>query len=126
MRIVGNAVLRAIVVIGVPFLVIAWLDRGEGASANADIGGGAIVLLLIVVISAVWCGLDAFRRPTPEVLRIWAGVAVLVVVAVLLRSVATDQFTVDLIVVLPLFAGVVAVPAFIGALVGDSLRRSRL
>lgn len=48
----------------------------DGEESGANIGAGLIAFAVTAVVSGVWAGYDAGRRPTSLVLRTWVGVAV--------------------------------------------------
>ena len=54
--------------------LLAW-RLADGDDGGANIGAGLIAFGVTVLVSAVWAGLDASRRPTAAVLREWAAVA---------------------------------------------------
>lgn len=115
------AIVRAAVLVLAPVLLLAWLDRGMGASAGADIGGGAFALLLIAAIAAGWASYDAWRRPAGESLRLWTITVAIALVAWTIRYLVRGEPAFDLLVLVPMLAMTAGIPALVGGAVGQAL-----
>lgn len=126
-------VVRTIVLAGLAWLTSWVVDLGMSEEeAGANIGGGLIIFAVIIVVSFVWALLDT--RSTGAWLRtalVWLAVGVLVGVLAALQaqdfsaSLDGDVLISDLTSVTPFIAGLVVVPAALGALLGRALRESR-
>lgn len=126
-------VVRTLLLAGLSWLTYWVVDLGMSEEeAGANIGGGLLILAVVIVVSSVWALLDTMS--TGAWLRtalVWLAVGVLVGVLAALQSqdfsadLDRDVLISDLTSVTPFIAGLVVVPAALGALLGRALRESR-
>lgn len=124
MNLMVSSVLRTIAVVVLSRAVIVILERGEGASANADIGGGAIAIAAVWVLVCVWGWFDGRRVARNEAMARWVGSAVLFGLVILVRSWVREGWDPTLLIVAPLIAAVGVLPALLAVVVGGSGRAS--
>ncbi|KRF17173.1 hypothetical protein ASG90_07625 [Nocardioides sp. Soil797] len=125
MRLTIEAVLRAAVLVAAPVLFLAWLERGMGDSADADIGGGAMALLLVKVIAGAWFLFDASRRDVRPLTVLWVVALCLMAVASAARNAVQGDPVSDLVFTIPLVAVMAGLPALAGGAIGAGIRRGR-
>lgn len=117
-----QALLRAAVLLAIFAGYAALLNHVEGAD-SADIGGGALGLLLVILLAAGWAARDARAWATDLVVRTWlvAGAAFALgyaAIAVVHGGESAGQLLADLALLTPvMFVLVAGSGCFMGAVV---------
>lgn len=119
-----SSLLRAAAVVVLGRAVRALLDQGEGASANPDIGGGAIMLVAVWGLVLIWSWYDGRRASWRTAISRWAGSAVLLAVVFIVEGWARGDFGISLLAAGPIVAVLAVLPALIGTGLGGAGRVS--
>lgn len=125
-----HVLLRAAVVWGAAMLLGTLLTLTTGRDGGANIGAGLLSFAVILVASLVWSVIDGRRHSRGWVLGVWAAVAVLVAIGVVLQiqgpgsGVDLTVLVSDLLSTGPFILGLVLVPALVGALTASGRRRA--
>lgn len=119
-RLLLHSLGRGLPLLGVLFWYVTILNHYDGATAGADIGGAALGPDLVIVLAAVWAGVDARRNERLRVIRTWLVAAVAfgigyAVIAVVKGGESAGQLTSDLALLVPVMFALVAAPACLTA-----------
>jgi hypothetical protein len=130
----ATAVLVRLAVLAVALAIyIAWVaaSADPDGAGGADIGAGLIAFAGIIVVSGVWALVDGRRQDAQTALVWWTVVAVLLAIGWWVAGAAVQRdgsmSFADMLAAdsgqVPFTAGLVLVPAAVGALIGQAARR---
>jgi hypothetical protein len=123
-----GAVLVRCVVLGAGIAVSYWVATWWGTEGDANIGLGLLVFALLALASVGWAFVDGTRRTLGAVALIWAAVGCVIAVgwwlALAITAADESMSVAELLAAdaggIAFAFGVIAVPALLGAAVGQA------
>ncbi|MBA2695983.1 MAG: hypothetical protein H0U62_09135 [Actinobacteria bacterium] len=122
-KLIGIAIRTVVVSAILPALFL--LDELTGTADDANIGLGILLLALLLFVPMIWAALDGRRMKPMPLVVVWTATVVLATgVLIVIRAAwsGTAEAMEPDVAVMTL--GLMAVGAFIGGLVGLTMRRS--
>lgn len=137
MKIIAAILVRSVLVLACTTLPMVAISS-VSPKGDANIGAGLMMFMVVLALAFLGAMLDAKRHEGRFTLIVWLGVALVVGISsafgiaigdgALREGAGLDWPTLrsDLTGVSPFVAGLVAVPAWLGSLVGGSMRRDQI